>query len=108
MAFFCEKTGARVVAPGVSVEADPANGVALYDDSPGARAAESAALAVLRRERLADEEASPSKDATVAAREAAKKALGAKDAPPAKGDEPTKPDVPRGGRRPAEPHDKNS
>lgn len=27
MAFFCEKTGARIVAPGVSKAVDPTNGV---------------------------------------------------------------------------------
>jgi hypothetical protein len=105
MAFFCNQTGARIVAPGVSIDLDPTNGVPAYDDSPGARAAESAALAALRQEKLADEEASPSVPAAEQARVAAKKAFAPTALPkeplPAKGDEPTKPDAPRGGRRPA-------
>jgi hypothetical protein len=114
MAFFCERTGARVVAPGLSVDVDPTNGVPVFDDSDLARAAESAALTVLRAERLADEEASPSLPATERARLAAKKVIGehgkgsaAKPEPVERSEgakaEPS--DRPTGGRRPAPKND---
>jgi hypothetical protein len=108
MAFFCNRTGVRIVAPGVHESVQP-DGVALFDDSDLAKAAERTALNVLRDARLSDEEASPSVVATERARLAAKKIMseGAKFATPkvepnaTKSADADRPDVSenRGGRR---------
>ncbi len=103
MAFFCQKTGVRIVAPGVSADVDKEGGVPAFVDSEACVAAEHTALATLRAERLSETEASPSASAEDRARAAAKKALAPSTdkpkTPAAKpDDEPAK-----GGRRPAKP-----
>jgi hypothetical protein len=100
MAFFCNQTGVRIVAPGVCDSARP-DGVPAFDGSDASVAAEHAALAVLRAERLSETESSPSASAEDRARAAAKKALAprlekTKAPAPKPDDEPAK-----GGRRPA-------
>lgn len=96
MAFFCTQTGARIVAPGVSLDADKSNGVPVFDGSKAAIAAETAAIETLAKGRRSEVEGEPNADAQTAARSAARKA----HADVSK-DEPTKLDVPKGGRRPA-------
>jgi hypothetical protein len=102
MAFFCTKTGVRIVAPGVCSDVDKEGGVPTFVESETCVAAEHAALAALRSERLSETEASPSASAEDRARAAAKKALAPTDKPKTPAakpdDEPSK-----GGRRPARP-----
>lgn len=71
MAFFCQESGVRIVAPGVSKDIDKANGMPLHDGSYACVAAEAAATRALKSMRLSDAEAGPSPDAIKAAREAA-------------------------------------
>lgn len=110
MAFFCEKTNVRIVAPGVSISVDPANGVALYEENEACDAAEHAAVQTLAAARMHDDEKGPSSLAIDKARAAAKSALaGHKPAPKtsaAKHDD--KPEPKGGGRRPPEPKPDNS
>jgi hypothetical protein len=100
MAFFCPQSGVRVVAPGNCLAVDP-KGVAVFDDSDAARAAEFAALASLAKSRQHANEAEPSMDARRLAQEAAAKAI---EPEPAKVDEKhvdaKEAAKPNGGRRP--------
>lgn len=94
MAFFCTQTGARIVAPGVSLDADKNGGVPAHDGSKAAMLAEAAAIETLSKGRRSDVEGEPSGDVQETARAAARRA----HAETSK-DEPTKPDAPKGGRR---------
>lgn len=101
MAFFCTQTGARIVAPGVSLDANKTEGVPVHDGSKAALLAESAAVEALSRGRRSEVEGEPNVSAQDEARAAAKRAHAE-----ASRDEPTKPDAaPKGGRR--APTDKN-
>jgi hypothetical protein len=71
MAFFCQESGVRIVAPGVSKDIDKANGMPVYDGSDAAIAAELSATRTLKGLRQNDAEAGPSPDAIKASREAA-------------------------------------
>lgn len=97
MAFFCTKTGERIVAPGVHASVQP-GGMPSFDDSPASRSAESAAVESLAVSRRSAAEIEPSPDAQARARDAATKALGAQ----------TKNEPPKGGRSPRPKDDKHS
>ncbi len=65
MAFFCMKSGVRIVAPGVAKSAG--GDVAEYVESPVHDLAESAALKAIASKRKSDTETAPSAEALAAA-----------------------------------------
>lgn len=73
MAFFCTKTGVRIVAPGVSKGAG--GDIAEYDGDDSGKAAEMAAQMKLAEMAKADNEALPSAEAQKAAAIAAEEEL---------------------------------
>ncbi len=97
MAFFCDRTGVRIVAPGTSKSAGGT--VPEHDGTDMAVKAEQAAIDALHAGRKSAEEIVPSADATKAAVAAAVSVVAPADVKvePTKPIIPQKPDI-RGGR----------